>query len=61
MKTVGEIKEICEQIEKEYGSDCPVVLQIYDDKQHLKEGEYCNGYSIQGNGTLFLFNRGLSE
>ena len=43
------------------GSECHVVLQIYDDKQHLKEGEYCNGYSIQGNGTLFLFNRGLSE
>ena len=30
MKTIGEIKEICEQIEKEHGSDCPVVLQIYD-------------------------------
>jgi hypothetical protein len=56
MKTVGEIREICEQIEKEHGSDCPVVLQIYGKGQKLKEGEYCNGYGIQGDGTLFLFN-----
>lgn len=56
MISVGELKTICERIEKEYGSDCNVIIQIYNDDGSLNTGSYCIDYFRNSSGELFLMN-----
>ena len=62
MLSVGKLKEICEYIEREHGSDCKVVVQVYDknDKRRILGGDYALDYGWGNDGTLYLTN-GTSE
>lgn len=40
MLTVSDLKEACEAIEREYGSDGNVIIQIRDAKGSLINGTY---------------------
>lgn len=57
MITVSELKEACERIEREYGSDCSVCMQIRRDDGSLISGDYCIDIFRNEAGTLFLTNR----
>lgn len=57
MISVGRLKEICEYIEREYGSDTSVVAQIYDVENESRfMGSYVNNFWWNKSGTLFLSN-----
>lgn len=47
MLTTGELEDICRNINKEFGYDCPVCIQIRNENGSLKEADYvidfCNG------------------
>ena len=62
MISIGKLKEICEHIEKEHGSDCNITIQLYDknDKRKFLEGDYVLDYGWTDDGTLYLTN-GTSE
>lgn len=55
MICVGELKDICIEIEKEYGNDTPVVIQLHS---KCVEDGFSGGYALEtmisDNGTLFI-------
>ena len=55
MICVGELKEWCESIENEYGSDTPVVVQVKaDGATDGVIGAYALNLWHIDNGTLFI-------
>lgn len=62
MLSIGKLKDICACIEREYGSDCNVTIQLFDksDKRRLLSGDYVLDYGWGDDGTLYLSN-GTSE
>ena len=56
MIAVGELKNICGSIEKEYGSDAKVILRIRGDEGSLIEADYCNYAAMDREGNLYLSN-----
>lgn len=56
MITVSELKEVCERIEREFGSDSKVCIQIRNENGSLKEGDYCRDIFRDVEGNLFLTN-----
>ena len=58
MISVGKLKEICEYIEKEYGSDTNVVIQVHSSTDPEKfMGSYLLDYGWKDDGTLLLTNQ----
>lgn len=57
MISVSELKETCEKIEREYGSDSKVVIQIRNEDGSLKYGGYVLDMFYGNDGTLFLTNK----
>jgi len=57
MTNIGELKVFCEQVEREYGSDANVILQIYSRDGELIRVDYATGATCDHAGTLFLANR----
>ncbi len=56
MIKVSELKEACEKIEREFGSDSKVCIQIRNENGSLKEGDYLNDIFRDAEGNLFLSN-----
>lgn len=56
MITVSELKEACERIEREFGSDSKVCIQIRNENGSLREGDYCIDIFRDAAGNLFLTN-----
>lgn len=56
MITVSKLKEACERIEREFGSDSKVCIQIRNENGSLKEGNYCLDIFRDAEGNLFLTN-----
>lgn len=56
MITVSQLKEVCMKVEREYGSDSKVCIQIRDENGSLKEADYCLGLFGGEEGTLYLTN-----
>lgn len=56
MITVSELKNLCEKIEREFGSDSKVVIQLRNENGSLIDGDYCIGVFRDADGTLFLTN-----
>lgn len=54
MLSIGELKNICANIEKEYGSDSKVCLQVLDKENHAKEAGYCLDFFVSKEGNLYL-------
>lgn len=54
MVSVGELKIICANIEKEYGSDSDICLQFLDGHNHIKETGYCLDFFVTPEGNLYL-------
>ena len=61
MLSIGELKNICENIEREYGSDSKVCLQILDKENHAKEAGYCLDFFVSKEGTLYLTTKWSAE
>ena len=62
MLSVGELKKACEHVEKEYGSDSNVILQIYDlSGRRLIVGANALSCGWGDDGTLFLTNTNDKE
>lgn len=57
MINIGELKDFCEQVEREYGSDANVILQIYSRDGELIRADYVAGVAYDRAGNLFLANR----
>lgn len=57
MITVSELKEACERIEREFGSDSKVCIQIRNENGSLREGDYCADIFRDAAGNLFLTNK----
>lgn len=57
MISVSELKEACEKIEREYGSDSKVVIQIRNEDGSSKYGGYALDMFYGNDGTLFLTNK----
>lgn len=57
MINVGELKDFCEQVEREYGSDANVILQIYSRDGELIRADYATGVICDHAGNLFLANK----
>ena len=57
MLTVSDLKEACEAIEREYGSDGNVIIQIRDAKGSLINGTYVESMTRDSSGTLYLRGR----
>lgn len=56
MISVSELKEACERIEREFGSDAKVVVQIRNEDGSLNCGDYALDMFCGKDGTLFLTN-----
>lgn len=56
MITISELKDICEIIEREYGADSNVVIQVRNDNGSLIGGGYLIDAFRDSAGTLFLTN-----
>lgn len=56
MITVSRLREMCERIEKEYGGDTPVTIQIRDDDGRLMERDQCVHAFLKQYGELVLSN-----
>ena len=56
MINVSELKTACERIEREYGSDSKVVIQMRNENGSLMKGKYLRDMFINAEGTLFLTN-----
>lgn len=54
MKTSYELKDICDHIIKEHGSDKPIVIQIKDDNGDVTCGGYVSDIHVAENGILYL-------
>lgn len=54
MLTVSDLKEACEMIEREYGSDGNVIIQIRDTEGSLINGTYAESMTRDSSGTLYL-------
>ena len=54
MLSVGELKNICANIEMEHGSDANVCLQFLDKDNHVKEARYCLDFFVTPEGNLYL-------
>lgn len=54
--TVSNLKELCEKIEKTFGSDTNVILQIRDINGNLINADYASVCFIDSSGNLFLTN-----
>lgn len=54
--TVSELKNICDVVEREYGSDSNVIIQIRDDDGSLIGGGYLLSVFRDDCGNLFLTN-----
>lgn len=58
MIDVGELIDILEKIQSEYGSDAPVYIQLYDhNTKKLIYGDHLLGVHIRKGGITFLSNR----
>lgn len=56
MITVSELKEACEKIEREFGSDTKVCIQLRNENGSLIDGAYCTDIFRDAEGNLFLSN-----
>lgn len=56
MITISDLKDACERIEKEFGSDSKVCIQIRKPDGSLLTGDYCIDIFRNAEGTLFLTN-----
>lgn len=56
MITVSELKEACEKIEREFGSDTKVCIQLRNENGSLIDGAYCTSIFRDSEGNLFLSN-----
>lgn len=54
MLTVNDLKEACEAIEREHGSDGNVIIQIRDTEGSLINGTYAESMTRDSSGTLYL-------
>ena len=65
MITVGQLKDICEKLENEYGSDMGIVLRIYSDQFDHSPIKHINGWCLYAShteaGELILSNRVPSD
>ena len=61
MLSVGELKEITESLEREYGSDTNVIIQFYNEDGSLNKGDYCTGFCNDKSGNLFLLNHKFKQ
>lgn len=61
MINIGELKDFCEQVEREYGSDANVILQIYSRDGELIRADYVAGVAHDRAGNLFLANKGFRK
>lgn len=58
MISIGELIEQLQLIGNEYGTDCLVCLQLYNNVENkLIGGDYCFGIRHNQAGTIFLDNR----
>lgn len=57
MVYVGELIQYLQYIEKEYGSDVPVIFQHIDNNDDLVHGWYARAYTCHENGTVLLRNK----
>ena len=58
MIDVGELIDILEKIQSEYGSDAPICIQLYDhNPKKLIYGDHLLGVHIRENGVTVLSNR----
>lgn len=56
MLTTGELQNICEIINKEFGHDCPICIQIKNEDGSLKEEDYAINFCNSSDGILYLMN-----
>ena len=56
MLTTGELENICKYINKEFGSDCPICIQIRNENGSLKEADYVVDFCNDKSGVLYLMN-----
>lgn len=61
MLTVGQLRKICERIEKEYGSDCNVIMQFRNSPGESIINDYARSIGRSDDGTLILINRPFKE
>lgn len=61
MLTVSDLKEACEQIEREWGADSKVIIQIRNNNNVLIAGDYLMDILIRKDGTLFLTNHEFKD
>lgn len=54
MLTVSDLKEACEAIEREYGSNANIIIQIRDAEGSLINGTYAESMTRDSSGTLYL-------
>lgn len=54
MLTVSDLKEACEAIEREHGSDGNVIIQIRDTEGSLINRTYAESMARDSSGTLYL-------
>lgn len=57
MINVSVLKEACAQLEKEFGSDAKVCIQLREDDGRLISADYVNFLSVDAEGNLYLSNR----
>lgn len=58
MVNISMLKSLCEELEKKFGPDCPVYIQIRDDEGRLIERDMCkHAFNKIDDGTLILSNR----
>ena len=51
-----ELENICKYINKEFGSDCPICIQIRNENGSLKEADYVVDFCNDKSGVLYLMN-----
>ena len=56
MITIGDLIDICKQLEVEFGSDCNVIIQIRDENGEFVSGDYCCAFTCDETGRLYLTN-----
>ena len=56
MIKVSELKDICEEIEREYGADSNVIIQYRNDNGSLVGGGYLIDVFRDSAGSLYLTN-----
>ncbi len=61
MITVSELKEACEKIEREFGSDTKVCIQLRNENGSLIDGAYCTSIFRDAEDNLFLSNHKFKQ